>query len=340
MKSNNTKLVSVFLVGLLLVSAFGVVQADDGHKEGKDGKMHPSKAVFEVEQMAIHNWSFYVGPDDTPDRTVYVDPVSISDKTFQVNAKALMNGGGMGNLAAMPAKKQAKELAKDNIQRKKGETVRICIKRIEINNVKVVAKLPEKMPKDMQSLSSSQQSTMSEAPQLPSYQITIHRMNIKRWSFIVGSDDTPDKTITLGDVSLEDQTIPIGQSAMKDKRSMAAMQSLNQQVKNGMMKKGAKMGSTYRIVIQNIHLHDIKFVAGNSDGMDDSDGTKSTTQTTTQKTTTTEQGMTTTTADSSEDSGPGGDDSDSSNSSGQPGFGIVTAVIACLGAALLASRKE
>ena len=349
MTLNNNKLVSVFLVGLLLVSAFGVVQADSVQK--KNNKMHPQKSVFEVEQMTIHNWSFIVGPDDTPDRTVYVDPVSISDKTFHLNSKNWMDAGGMANLAATPAKKQAMTQAKDDVQRKKGETVRICIKRIEINNVKIVAKLPEKMPKDMQSMSSDEGSTMSDASQLPSYQITIHRMDIKKWSFIVGTDDTPDDTITLGNVTLEDRTIPLGPSAMKDKRSMAMMQSVDEQVKSGMMKQGAKKGSTYRIIIQNIHLHDVKLVAGNSDEMNDSDGNQSTTettQTTTQKTTTTEegmttttdQGMTTTTAGSSEDSGSGSDDTNSSDSSGQPGFGIIVSVIACLAAAFLATRKQ
>ncbi|MFH5801181.1 PGF-CTERM sorting domain-containing protein [Haladaptatus sp. CMAA 1911] len=339
---NKSKILSIFLVGILITSAFGVVQADNGKDKGKDGK-HAQKAVFEVEKMTIHNWSFYVGPDDSPDRTVYVDPVSIKDKTFKLNAKKMMKGGGMSEMAAMPAKKKAMAQAKEGIDRKKGETIRICIKSIEVENVKVVAKLPKMTPKMMQKMSSDQQSSMSDAPQLPSYKITIHRMNIDRWSFVVGAGE-PKKTITLGDVSLEDKTIPLGGSSMDEQQSSPAMQSVQKQIQDGMMKKGAKMGSTYRIVIQNVHLKDVTLAAGGSDEMDDSEDTQTTTtdeeMTTTEdeKKTTTEEEMTTT-EDSSNEGGSGSDGEETTNSSGQPGFGIGIAVIACLAAALLATRN-
>lgn len=340
---NKSKILSIFLVGILITSAFGVVQADNGKDKGKDGNKHAQKVVFEVEEMTIHNWSFYVGPDDTPDRTVYVDPVSIKDKTFKLDAKKMMKGGGMSEMAAMPAKEQAMAQAKKGIDRKKGETIRICIKSIEVKNVKVVAKLPKMTPGMMQKMSSDQQSSMSDAPQLPSYKITIHRMDIDRWSFVVGAGE-PKKTITLGDLTLEDKTIPLGGSSMDDQQSSPAMQSVQKQVQDGMMKKGAKMGSTYRIVVQNIHLKDVTLAAGDSGEMDDSEDTQTTTteeeMTTTEddKTTTTEEEMTTT-EEASDGSGSGNDEDQTSNDGGQPGFGIGIAVIACLAAALLATRN-
>jgi hypothetical protein len=93
-----------------------------------------------------------------------------------------------------------------------------------------------------------------------------------------------------------------------------------QKIKAGMMKKGVKRGSTYRVIIQNIHLNDVTLGAGDSNEMDDSEASQSETQTTTmdETSTTTEEEMTT--EEAAENSGAGNNEQKSSNSSGQPGF--------------------
>ncbi|WP_227357564.1 PGF-CTERM sorting domain-containing protein [Haladaptatus salinisoli] len=329
---------SIFLVGILLVSAFGVVQADGAKDKdkGKDKeKKHPQKVVFKVEQLTIHNWSIVVGPDEKPDRTVFVGPVSIKDKTYRVNAKKLAKADSLSEVASVPAKQKAVAKAKKSVKRKKGETVRICFKNIRIQNVKVIAQLPNKMPDDVsreELISSAEwQSLTSEDSQLPSFHITIERLSIEKWSFVVGPDETPDETITLGDVTLKDRTFSVGSSTKEDKQSMAAVKSVRDQVKEKMAKKGVKKGKTYRVIIQNIEIRNVKLVFGDSgEGEDPGETTTTTTTTTTAE-------EDTTTTDSS-DGGSGGDET-TTESNGQPGFGVATAVVALLGAALLARRR-
>ncbi|WP_227379087.1 PGF-CTERM sorting domain-containing protein [Haladaptatus halobius] len=337
---NKNKIVSIFLIGILLISSVGVVQADGAKDKDKDKdkeKKHPQKVVFKVEQMTIHNWSFVVGPDETPDRTVFVGPHSIKDKTFHLNANKLMKADSASEVAAVPAKKKAMAKAKKEVKRKKGETVRICFRNIRIQNVKVIVKLPEKMPNDMSKkklVSSSEwQSLTSGDKQLPSYHITVERLSIEKWSFVVGPDETPDETITLGDVTLKDRTFSVDSSSMEDKQSMAAVKSVRDQVKEKMAKKGVKKDKTYRVIIQNIEIRNVKLVFGDS-GEGDTPGETTTTTTTT----TTEEDTSTTTTDSSDD-GSGGDET-TTESNGQPGFGVATAVVALLGAALLARRRQ
>lgn len=340
---------SIFLVGILLISAIGVGQAslptNVENKEKKDKHPQPQKINLQVEQVTVHNWSFTVGPDDSVDRTVFVDPVTIKDKKFKVDLKKLGKSGDMSDLATMPAKKQAEAYAKKNVDTKEGETVRICIRKIHIENVNVMVKLPKQMPNSMQT-SETQMSSMDSDK--PGYMVTINKLSIDKWSFVVGPKKKADETIKLGEISVKDRVIHVD-SSNPDEESAAVMDSIEKQVKQKMAEKGAKKGQTYRVIVQNVNIENVTFVFGNPENIDvpeDPEETTTEEDTTTSEegdtTTTSEEGdMTTTTTSSSGSDGDNGDDgSETTNEEGMPGFGIGVALLALLGVGFLAARRE
>ncbi|WP_266081685.1 PGF-CTERM sorting domain-containing protein [Haladaptatus caseinilyticus] len=338
------KIVSIFLVGILVISAIGIGQASMPTKaEDKNKNPQPQKMTLQVEEVTVHNWSFTVGPDDSVDRTVYVDPISIKNKKYKVDLKKLAKADDMSGLATMPAKKQAQAQAKQNVNIKEGETVRICIKKIHIENVDVMVKLPKQMP-NSKKMSNAQMASMDSDK--PGYMVTINKLSINKWSFIVGPKKKPDETITIGDVTVKDRVIHVGSSDSNDEKSAAAMESIRKQIKGKMAEKGVKKGKTYRVIIQNINIENVTFVFGNPENIDvPEDGTTTTEETTTEEDTseedmtTTEEGDTTTTTTSSEGSN-GDDGSETTNNGGQPGFGVGIALLALLGVGFLAVRRE
>lgn len=351
---SKSKIVSIFLVGILLISAIGVGQASMPSKvedkNEKDKNPQPQKINLQVEQVTVHNWSFTVGPDDSVDRTVYVDPVTIKDEKYKVDLKKLAKADDMSDLSTMPAKKQAEAYAKENVDIKEGETVRICIKKIHIENVNVMVKLPKQTPNSMQ-MSEGQMTSMDSDK--PGYMVTINKMSIDKWSFVVGPKKKADKTIKLGDISVKDRVIHVDPSN-PDEESAAVMDSIEKQVKQKMAEKGAKKGQTYRVIVQNVNVENVTFVFGNPENIDVPEDPEETTteETTTEEdtseedTTTSEEGdMTETTTSSSGSDGDDGDNGDdgsdeTTNEEGMPGFGVGIALLALLGVGFLAARRE
>ncbi|GAA0240910.1 hypothetical protein GCM10009000_065680 [Halobacterium noricense] len=309
---------------------------EDKDKKDKKDKL-PQKINLQVEKVTVHNWSFTVGPDDSVDRTVFVDPVTIKDKKYKVDLKKLGKSDDMSDLATSPAKKQAEAYAKKNVDIKEGETVRICIKKIHIENVNVMVKLPKQTPNSLQ-MSEAQVPSMDSDK--PGYMVTINKLSIDKWSFVVGPKKKADKTITLGDISVKDRVIHVDPSNPDNKETRAVKESIEKKVKEKMAKKGAKKGQTYRVIIQNVNVENVTFVFGNPENIDVPKDPGTTTE---EDTTTSEEGDTTTTTTSSSGSdGDNGDDGSetTTNEEGMPGFGFGVALLALLGVGFLAVRRD
>ncbi|WP_433630362.1 PGF-CTERM sorting domain-containing protein [Halomicrococcus sp. NG-SE-24] len=358
------KFLSILLAGMLCVSAFGVVQAGDtaNVSEKKEKPTPPDEFIIEAKEVTMENWSFVIGPDQEVDRTVTIEETTIKNKEFTISLKKLAQKPSMMETAMMPAKKQAQKQAKKQIKRKKGETVRIRIKSVKIRNVAIVVDLPDKMSKMKQlakKMQKSHKKHMASDKKGPkaNYRLKIEEMHIDKWSFVVGTDRTPEKTLTFGDFTMKDRVIRPAQLVAGDQQSkMLEKMGGNSDMPN-------KNVGTYCVLIQNVHIENVTILFGNAkmpDTPDESEPTEDGKTTDcncedggenghSDTTTTADDGSetgdsTTTTDESTEDDGNGSDESTTTetttSSSGQPGFGVAVSLIAILSAAFLAYRRE
>jgi PGF-CTERM protein len=186
----------------------------------------------------------------------------------------------------MPAKQDAQAQAKQQAARQKGETVRIQIKNVQIRDVAVIVQLPDDMSKMQelaQQMNQSQQNQTATsmddssmagqagAQAQPNYRLTIEEMHIDKWAFIVGTDRTPDKTMTFGDFSMKDRVIRPGQMAAGNQQSMDSSNQQSMSSSSMMAGMGSSSGmssmdaSTYCILIKDVHIENVTFLFGNAE---------------------------------------------------------------------------
>lgn len=385
---NKRKILSILLVSMLCASTFGVVQAvgTDNTPVEKETTSPPDQFVLEIDKMTIENWSFVVGPDEKVDRTVIISDISVKNKEYTVPLDEIAQNESMMQSAMAPAEQQAQAQAKQQTSIKEGETVRIRIKDIHIQDVSIIVDLPDDMSTMNQmakaisqsqanQMANSSSNTETSSQSQPSYRFKIEQMHIDKWAFVVGTDSTPDKKITIGDFTLKDRVINTNKLAQSDQQSMDSRNIMAGLGSNSTSMASSDFG-TYCVIIQNIHIENVTFLFGGagtpdnpgesqpddgttttdcSSGEDtDGDGTKdgckgtsdmtTTTETTTSDTTTaTDSPMSETTTDSSDsagDSGSSGTSTTTENSAGSPGFGVGVALIALIATALLAARRS
>ncbi|NEU55446.1 hypothetical protein [Halorussus sp. MSC15.2] len=129
----------------------------------------------------------------------------------------------------------------------------------------------------------------------------IERMHIDRWSFVIGDEETPDRTETVSNISITDRRVTINLSEIL-RQSAANQQEVGQmttqspeQVEQMIEENISKDIPTVRFVITDVTIENVTFVVTAPEDIELPQPPMMTTTTTEETTTTTEEETTTTT---------------------------------------------
>ncbi|WP_435176929.1 DUF7282 domain-containing protein [Halorussus sp. AFM4] len=94
----------------------------------------------------------------------------------------------------------------------------------------------------------------------------IEQMNIERWSFVIGDEETPDRTQTVGNLTVQDRRVVINltrilqQSAAAQQQAPPMTTQSPEQVEQMIEQNLTQDFQTVRFVIQNVQVENVTFV--------------------------------------------------------------------------------
>jgi hypothetical protein len=149
----------------------------------------------------------------------------------------------------------------------------------------------------------------AEAPPADMQQLVfkVEQMNIDRWSFVVGDDETPDRTERVGNIDISDRRVTINLSELLRQGSMAQQQAGQmttvspEQAEEIIEENLSQDIQTVRYVVENVNVENVTFVVTAPEGVEMPEPPMTTTTAEPEETTTEEEVEETTTEEEVEE---------------------------------------
>ena len=118
--------------------------------------------------------------------------------------------------------------------------------------------------------------TVAEEPPADMQQLVfkVEQMNIDRWSFVVGDDETPDRTERVGNIDISDRRVTINLSELLRQGSMAQQQAGQmttvspEQAEEIIEENLSQDIQTVRYVVENVNVENVTFVVTAPEGVE------------------------------------------------------------------------